>query len=90
MGTRIISRLGRKPPAIYSEITEQLVSEGILSLDLASKFKKMIGFRNIVVHGYLGIDIKKLEEILAKKKYREIYKIALEIYEFAVKKNLDP
>ena len=50
----------------------------------------MTGFRNIVVHGYLGIDIKKLEGILAKKKYREIYKIALEIYEFAVKKNLDP
>lgn len=67
MGTRIILRLGRKPPAIYSEITEQLVSEGILSLDLASKFKKMIGFRNIIVHGYLRIDIKKLEGILAKK-----------------------
>ena len=50
----------------------------------------MIGFRNIVVHEYLGIDIKKLEGILAKKGCREIYKIAVKIYEFAVKKNLDP
>lgn len=50
----------------------------------------MIGFRSIVVHGYLKIDIARLRKILEEGRHNEIYKIGLKLYEFANKKNLDP
>jgi len=45
-------------------IGEELASEGIITNEDLYKFKKMIGFRNIVVHGYLEIDVTRLRKIL--------------------------
>lgn len=41
-----------------------LAREGLLGHDLAQGLKKVVGFRNVVVHAYTDIDIERLELVL--------------------------
>jgi len=49
--------------------------EGLLGEQDARLLKKMIRFRNIVVHQYGAIDVEKVEKILASRGYREVLRI---------------
>lgn len=51
---------------------------------------RIIGFRNILVHGYLTINVDLLKEILKRKKYNDIMKLATKIVEKAQKTGIDP
>ena len=90
MGTRLLSQLGFKPPAAYGEIPEKLHSIGVLESNEMEEFRKMVGFRNIVVHGYIGIDKDRLSRVLINRLYLSIYDIALKIINFAKSKGIDP
>ncbi len=41
-----------------------LAREGMLEPDLAQGLKKMVGFRNVIVHAYTEIDMERLELVL--------------------------
>ena len=43
---------------------EILAQQKIISLEVAGKMKKMIGFRNTLVHQYQQVDIKLMVEII--------------------------
>lgn len=51
-------------PASYGDAVEQLGSLGIVPIDFARDLRKMAGFRNVVVHGYLDLDLEKLHYVL--------------------------
>ena len=65
-------------------------SIGVLESNEMEEFRKMVGFRNIVVHGYIGIDKDRLSRVLINRLYLSIYDIALKIINFAKSKGIDP
>ncbi len=74
----------------YSFIPVLLAEKGVLDRDRAVLFRKIIGFRHVVVHGYAKISKKLVLKILEERKYRDILDIALRIAEWAMDKGLDP
>jgi len=48
----------------YAAAIDRLAEMGILPHDFAARFRGVAGFRNIVVHGYLDIDIALLHRLL--------------------------
>lgn len=53
-------------PADSGSSFDLLASSGIISEHLASKLRKMIGFRNIAVHEYQRIEISIVEKIITE------------------------
>jgi uncharacterized protein YutE (UPF0331/DUF86 family) len=64
LGNHLISYFGFETPKDYKEIFEILAKEGVISKSLSSNMKKIAGFRNILVHDYLSIDVGKIAEVL--------------------------
>ena len=64
LGNHLISHFGFETPKDYREIFEILAKEGVISKDLCSNMKKITGFRNILVHDYLSIDVGKVADVL--------------------------
>ncbi len=50
--------------ADYASAIDRLAEMGILPPDFAAGFRAVAGFRNIVVHGYLDVDIELLHRLL--------------------------
>lgn len=55
----IISSNGFKKPLDIKNYFDSLAEEKIIGKGLAEKLKSAVGFRNIVVHSYLDIDMEK-------------------------------
>jgi len=51
-----LSSRGQAAPDTMGQAFDRLVIAGILSTELALRMKKAVGFRNIAVHNYSGID----------------------------------
>jgi uncharacterized protein YutE (UPF0331/DUF86 family) len=55
-------RLGE--PETNRELFDLLVRGGRLTPDLASTLRDMVGFRNVIVHGYQDVDLGVVEDVL--------------------------
>jgi uncharacterized protein YutE (UPF0331/DUF86 family) len=66
VATHIAAAEGRDVPDYASAIGE-LGSLGILPPDFASEFSSVAGFRNVLVHGYLEVDLPLLHRLLNEK-----------------------
>lgn len=64
LGNHLISSFGFEIPKDYKDIFEILAKEGVISKNLCSNMKKIAGFRNILVHDYLSIDVGKVADVL--------------------------
>lgn len=64
IGNHIIADLELGEPNSYREIIEILGRKGILPLNFSEKLKALAGFRNILVHDYLEVDISLVHEVL--------------------------
>jgi uncharacterized protein YutE (UPF0331/DUF86 family) len=66
IGSHIIAeeKLGR--PKDYTEIIDILGEQNIIPKEFASQIRGIAGFRNILVHGYIEVDIDKVYEYLQK------------------------
>ena len=53
-------------PGSASEMFYLLEENGFLSQELADKMIKAVGLRNLIVHEYARIDLKRLFEIIQK------------------------
>ncbi len=51
-------------PTDSAESFGLLVKAGILSVELADKLKKMVGFRNTVIHEYQAVDMHIVEAVI--------------------------
>lgn len=58
MGSHVIAELGLGSVEAYSDIPKILAREGYIGQELADRWIRMIGMRNILVHEYLDIDRK--------------------------------
>jgi len=80
MVQRAAAQLGESPHS-YAEAGEILLRRGIFNEKDYKRYRAIVGFRNILVHGYASIDISIIEDILKNKRYRETVELAKKILE---------
>lgn len=51
----------------YATAIDRLAEIEVLSTEFASRLRPMAGFRNVLVHGYLQVDLGVLERVLHEK-----------------------
>lgn len=66
IATHIAAGLGRDVPDYASAIRE-LGSLGVLPVEFASELCRVAGFRNVLVHGYLEVDLSILGQLLSER-----------------------
>jgi len=83
IGAHIISEKGWGVPSFSSEIVDILVKNNVIPVEYGEKFKKMISFRNIIIHEYLYIDFEKVYKNL--KNLDDIREFVIYIKNFLMK-----
>ena len=89
MMVRIASRLGYSPES-PGEAARLLADEGLLAGDDLDFARRLIGFRNILVHEYERIDMELVRRILEAREYRRVAALAARLLEEARRRGLDP
>jgi uncharacterized protein YutE (UPF0331/DUF86 family) len=56
-------RLGLGSPPTYGDAFRQLADAGVIPDDLAERLGRAAGFRNLVVHGYGRLDLRRVHAI---------------------------
>ena len=63
IATHLAASAGRDAPD-YASAIDVLSEVGALPPDFARRFRGVAGFRNVLVHGYLGADLGRIHELL--------------------------
>lgn len=67
IGNHIISALQLRKPEEYHDIALILEENGVIPSGFAEEFVRMIRFRNILVHDYVGLDISRVYTFLQER-----------------------
>ncbi len=67
IGNHILASLGENHIEEYGEIIDRLGKKGVIPSSFAKKIKDMTGFRNILVHEYVEVDLKRVYAILQNR-----------------------
>ncbi len=86
---RSSSLLGH-PPTTPLDAARHLVEAGVMTKDELEFFRRVLGFRNIVVHQYTSIDIEIVDSILKRREYRKVLELAEAVFKRMVKRGFDP
>ncbi len=86
---RSSSLLGH-PPSTPLDAARYLVERSIMTREELEFFRKVLGFRNIVVHEYTSIDLNTVDKILRGREYRRILLLAEKVFERVSKEIRDP
>lgn len=65
IASHVASTEGHDPPT-YGDSIDSLVASGVLPADFGEQFRAVAGFRNIIVHGYLDLDLKRVAGFLGE------------------------
>jgi len=63
VATHLAASAGRDTPD-YSSAVDVLGELGVLPAEFARRFRGVAGFRNVLVHGYLRVDLARVHELL--------------------------
>lgn len=63
IATHLAASAGRDAPD-YASAIDALGDLGILPAEFAYRFRGIAGFRNVLVHGYLGVDLARVHQLL--------------------------
>lgn len=63
IATHLAASTGRDAPD-YASAVDILGDLGVLPTEFARRFRGVAGFRNVLVHGYLGLDLARVHELL--------------------------
>ena len=63
IATHLTASAGRDAPD-YASAVDRLGELGVLPDAFARRFRGVAGFRNVLVHGYLGVDPERVHELL--------------------------
>lgn len=67
LASHIIANSDLAAPSTMAEAFEQLERLGVISVDLATRMKRAVGFRNIAVHAYQKINWSMVFSILTTR-----------------------
>ena len=90
LASHVISEAGIAVPASYSEVSRRLREAGILDEGDSHLFRKIVGFRNVVVQQYAAVDLGIVEEVLRERRFMDVARLALAISRWAEERGLDP
>jgi uncharacterized protein YutE (UPF0331/DUF86 family) len=66
------------------------MEEGIINQEEFEFHRRVVSFRNIVVHEYASINLEIVKRIIARKEFEKVYVLALKIVKELKKRNIDP
>lgn len=66
IATHIAASRGRDIPD-YASAIDELGYLGVLDREFAREFRNLAGFRNVLVHGYLDVDLDLLHRLLSQR-----------------------
>lgn len=81
LANHIVSELGLGRPENYKHIFDILAQNDILTKKLVEKLKKMVGMRNIIVHGYTEVETIEVFKVV-QKDIEDLKEFAKKIEEF--------
>lgn len=81
IGNHIIADEGWGTPSSNREIFEILEQHGVISNELMNMARKMVGFRNIVVHMYERVDLEEVY-LIYQKHLEDFDKFAVQIEKY--------
>jgi Uncharacterized conserved protein len=61
-----------EPAHSYAEAGAALAKRGVFSPEDLRLYRAVMGFRNVLVHGYTSVDMLRISQILAGRKYRKL------------------
>jgi uncharacterized protein YutE (UPF0331/DUF86 family) len=64
LGAHLVARSGGEPAATYRDVPTRLLEAGLLDEAQANVWRRVIGFRNVVVHEYLDVDRRLVHDVL--------------------------
>lgn len=64
MGNHILAAIGEQEIEDYVDVIDRLGERGIIPSEFAQTIRGMAGFRNILIHEYTAVDIKKVYHVL--------------------------
>lgn len=67
IGNHIISKEGFETPEVYADIFRILCKHRILPTEMEENLVKMTALRNLLVHGYVTIDTRRIHDIIVKE-----------------------
>ena len=67
LASHIVVDEGWAVPPTQAGLFQTLSDHQVITVDEAARMKGMVGFRNIVVHEYAAVDMKKVHEILTDR-----------------------
>lgn len=77
----LVSKLGLGIPKKSSEAFDKLVEGDVISKEIGIIMKKMVGFRNVIIHEYQAVDVNIIKYIAVEGKI-DFLKFTKEILEF--------
>lgn len=66
IATHVVAAHGHDAPD-YATAVDELGGLGILPREFAASFRAIAGFRNVLVHGYLGVDVDRVHSLLNER-----------------------
>lgn len=63
IGAHILADLETKPPNTMGETFDKLAEAAVISMQVAQRLRKAVGFRNIAIHNYEAVDWRIVHSI---------------------------
>lgn len=67
LGAHVVARAQLGPVASYGDVPERLREAGHLTETQAHTWRRIIGFRNVLVHDYLEVDLTIVYDVLRNR-----------------------
>jgi uncharacterized protein YutE (UPF0331/DUF86 family) len=67
VSAHILAAIGGPVPDEYASLLVELGKKGVLPQEFASRMAPMAGFRNILVHRYLDVDLREVYDALQNR-----------------------
>ena len=67
VGNHILASISENQIEDYADIIDKLGEHSIVPIEFAEKIRDMAGFRNILVHDYIKLDLSRLYDILQNR-----------------------
>jgi uncharacterized protein YutE (UPF0331/DUF86 family) len=64
VGNHVLAGEGANGVEEYVDVVDGLAEKGILPRAFADSMRPMVGFRNLLVHGYARVDLARVHELL--------------------------
>ena len=68
----------------------KLLEEGIISQEDFESYRRVVGFRDAILHAYSRVDSGLVRRLIEGKEYEKVYSLALNVVEELKRRGIDP